>query len=87
MLAALIAIVAVIAIGAALYAVAGPHPPAMPPRSGFPVRKGESLFVPAKWARKAAAAAQAGYNRPPEIALEDQDILPPPREVMGRNGE
>jgi hypothetical protein len=88
MLTALITIVfVVIALGALLHALAGPHPPAMPPRSGFPGRRGESLFVSAKWPRRVGGTATTGYNRPPDVGLEEQGILPPPREVEGRNGE
>jgi hypothetical protein len=71
---------------ATLYAIAGGHPPSMAPRAVARRRKGERLFVPSALTRRLPEAA-GPYNRPPDVALNNQGIPAPPREIEGVNGE
>lgn len=80
---------ALLVIAAVLYGVAGPHPPPPPSRITLPHTKaGDALFrVPNRQARQGIRTpGLAPYHRPPDL-LPDDEVIQPPRQIAGRNGE
>lgn len=70
-----------------LHLIAGPDPPARPPAAPRrDPRLDESLFRARAW-KHAVLPRLGNYNRPADIDLVDDALLPPPRQIEGVNGE
>lgn len=83
-----VAALALLVIAALLYVLAGTHPPP-PPRISRPhTKSGDALFRVPNWQTRPGTGVPrlAPYHRPPDL-LPDDEVIQPPRQVAGRNGE
>jgi hypothetical protein len=81
------AVVGVLSV--AYLALVGEHPRALPGETPDDDLAEHELFHPRKWRKRTVAgpAVPPAYNRPAEIEIPGDAVLPPPRPIEGRNGE